>query len=194
MRAWTGLSFPVVVAVALAGLTLWLKQAVELPVERRDGKLRHDPDSIVEGLRAATFDPLGRPLHYLDADRLVHYPDDDSSHLVRPRVRYTPNDQPEMRAEAESGLMLGKQKEVRLFDRVRVVRLDSPGSPGWIATMQELTAFPDQGTVSSSSPFVFTQGAAHIEGIGFAADQNVRTITLNSRVRGVFPPRTAPSP
>lgn len=189
MRAWSGASFPLVVAACLAGLTLWLKETVELPEGRRDGKLRHDPDTVIEALRAATFDAQGRPLHQLAADRLVHYPDDDSSHLERPRLRYTPAGLPEMRVESVRGLLLAGKDEVQLSGGVRVERLPLGETAGWVATMDELTAYPDSGTVASASPYLVVQGDARLEGTGFFADQNARQLTLETQVRGSFPPR-----
>lgn len=189
MRAWSGISFPLVVAAALAGLTLWLKQTVDLPEGRHDGKLRHDPDTIIESLRAATFDAQGRPLHHLAADRLVHYPDDDSSHLEKPRLRYTPAGDVEMHATAERGLLLSGREEVHLRGDVRVEKIAATPATGWRATMPELTAYPNRGTLKSDSAYVFTQGEARIEGRGFFADQNARQLVLESNVRGNFPPR-----
>lgn len=192
MRAWSGAAFPLAVMTTLALLTFWLKQTVEFPEPPPSAALRHDPDSIVEGLRAATFDAQGHPLHYLEADRVVHYPDDDTTHLTQPRVRYTPAGAPEMRATAERGLLLGQNDEVRMLDGVQVNRAASGNAEGWQATMPELTAFPKLGTVRSDTAYVFTQGAARIQGNGFFADQNARKIDLNSKVRGTFPPRPSP--
>ena len=192
MRAWSGASFPLVIAAALAGLTLWLRQAVDLPDERRDGKLRHDPDNIIESLRAASYDAQGRPLHHLAADRLVHYPDDDTTHLDRPRLRFTPAGEAEMRVEAARGVLVGKD-EVHLSGGVRIDRIETAAGmrPGWTATVPDLVARPDLGTVKSDSPYELVQGAGRITGTGFFADQNERQLTLVSGVRATFPPRRA---
>jgi lipopolysaccharide export system protein LptC len=195
MRAWSGVSFPLVVAAALAGLTLWLRQAIDLPEERKDSKLRHDPDTIIEQLRAASYDEQGRPLHHLSAERLVHYPDDDTTHLEKPKLRFTPSGESEMRVEAERGQAIGKQ-EIRLRDGVRVERIERPDGtrvvPGWVATVPDLVARTDLGTVQTDSEYVFVQGSGRIEGKGFFADQNVRQIHLVAGVRASFPPRGAP--
>jgi lipopolysaccharide export system protein LptC len=192
MRAWSGVSFPLVIAAALAGLTLWLRQAIDLPEERKDGKLRHDPDTIIESLQAASYDVAGRPLHHLSAERLVHYPDDDTSYLDRPRLHFTPAGASEMRVEAQRGQALGKD-EIRLWDGVRVERIERVAGarmvPGWTATVPDLVARTDLGTVQTDSPYVFVQGSARIEGKGFFADQNARLINLVSGVRASFPPR-----
>ena len=39
--------FPLLLLLALIGLTYWLRLATELPSPQRDGKHRHDPDYIV---------------------------------------------------------------------------------------------------------------------------------------------------
>ena len=190
MKAWSGSTFPLILLGTLAGLTYWLKQAVELPVEGRpDGKLRHDPDMIIEKFRAATVDAQGKPLHYFEAEKLVHYPDDDTSEILRPRLRYTPSGQSEMRISAEKGHTKGKQDEVQLTEQVRVERLPTRETQGWVATMAELTAYPDAGLAKSDSPYVVTQGAAQLEGIGFHADKNAQILELHQKVRGTFPPR-----
>ena len=194
MRAWTGASFPLAVLLALAALTAWLKHAAELPDEKPVDKRRHDPDTIIEQFTASTLDAQGRPLHQLSADRLVHYSDDDSSELTRPRLRYTPPGEPLTTMAAQRGKMINGRDEVKLFDDVRVERHGTPSEPGWLATMPDITAYPPLGTASTKSPVVFTQGTARLAGTGFSLDQNTKTAALGAPVRGHFPPRTADTP
>lgn len=194
MRAWTGAGFPLAILIALGALTAWLKHAAELPDEKPIDRRRHDPDTIIEQFTASTLDAQGRPLHQLSAERLVHYADDDSSELSRPRLRYTPADAPTITMAAKNGRMLGGKDEIKLFDEVRVERQGSAAEPGWLATMPEITAYPPLGTASTDSAIVFTQGAARLDGVGFSLDQKQRTASLNNQVRGHFPPRPPSSP
>lgn len=189
MRAWTGAGFPLAVIIALTALTAWLKHAAELPDERPIDKRRHDPDTIIEQFTASSLDPQGRPLHRLSADRLVHYGDDDSSELTRPRVQYTPHGEAIITISSQRGLMRDGKDEITLFDEVRVARESTPSQPGWLATMAEITAYPPLGTAHTDHPIVFTQGTATLNGTGFSLDQNARTASLNQAVRGNFPPR-----
>lgn len=194
MKAFTGAGFPLAVLLSLGALTLWLKHAAELPEEKKVDKRRHDADTIIERFTASTLDPLGRPLHQLTAERLVHYPDDDSSELTLPSLRYTPFGQPVTTMEAKHGKTRGGRDEITLFDEVRVVRQSTKGEPGWLVTMPDITAYPPLGTAHTPSAVVFSQGAAKLDGIGFSLDQNAKTVRLESTIRGHFPPRITNTP
>lgn len=193
MRAWTGAGFPLAILISLAALTLWLKHAAELPDEKPVDHRRHDPDTIIERFTAAALDPDGRPLHYLAADRLEHFSDDNSSDLTQPRLRYTPAGKPVITLKAQRGRALSGSDEVRLLDEVRIEQLADAGTPGWVATMPDISAFPPSGTASTKSPVILIQGLARIDGIGFSLDQKARTTSLNAAVRGHFPPRHSTS-
>ena len=193
MKSWTGAGFPLAILCSLSALTLWLRSAAELPEERPVDKRRHDPDTIIEQFTVTTLDARGTPLHHLTADRLVHYPDDDSSEMTNPRLRYTPAGQPVITLIALRGKMLGGTDEVRLYDDVRVERKGTAKDPGWLATMPDITAYPPKSTARTASPFVFTQGKATLHGTGFTLDQKAQTAVLESAVRAHFPPRS-PNP
>ena len=48
----------------LVGLTLWLNQLVQAPYSRPDGKLRHDPDLVVENFSARKLgEDMRAPAH-----------------------------------------------------------------------------------------------------------------------------------
>jgi lipopolysaccharide export system protein LptC len=194
MRAWTGASFPLAILICLSLLTLWLRQAVELPEMRSSNKGRHDPDTVIEGLQAAQLDVEGRPLYRLEAARLVHYPDDDTTEISAPRLHYTPAEEAPVTLVAKRGKLLGKGDVVELYDDVRVERAASTIDPGWSAEMPQLTAYPNEARAATASDFVFMQGAARLTGTGFTFDQRARTLDLHANVRGEMPPRSASLP
>ena len=83
MRDRLGLLFPAVLLVMLAMLSFWLDRTVQPPPPKNDGSSRHDPDYTVENFTATRMGKDGLPRHTLTATRMVHYPDDDSTHLDR---------------------------------------------------------------------------------------------------------------
>lgn len=191
MRAWTGASFPLAILISLSVLTLWLRQAVELPEMRSVNKGRHDPDTVIEGLQAAQLDAEGRPLYRLEAARLVHYPDDDTTEISAPRLRYTPAEEAPVTLVAKRGKLLGKGDVIELYDDVRVERAADDSAPGWSAEMPRLTAYPSEARATTTSDFVFLQGAARLTGTGFTFNQRARTLDLHANVRGEMPPRSS---
>lgn len=192
LRQWQASAFPLVILGTLTLLTFWLKATSELPAPRGKGELRHDPDTIIEDLRAQTVNAQGMPLFELRASRLTHYPDDDSTHLELPQLRYTPQADTLLQVAGKTGLAFGRGTSIQLSQGVTVERrVRNSQQPVWRAELEEITALPEEGRAFSTTPFIFTQGAARIEGKGLTLDQGQRVLILESRVWATFPPRTA---
>jgi lipopolysaccharide export system protein LptC len=81
LAAWV----PVLLLSALAGLTYWIDLVVQPPAPARIGPVPHDPDVIVDRMTATRMGPDGRVKHTLIAARMIHYSDDDTTHLASPR-------------------------------------------------------------------------------------------------------------
>src|SRR5687768_18034690 len=77
--------FPFVLLALLAALTFWLDRIVQPPAAAGPGRMRHDPDYVVDGLSAVRMDEQGRVKHTLRAQRMTHFPDDDVTVLVQPK-------------------------------------------------------------------------------------------------------------
>jgi len=116
----TGL-FPLLLMVSLALLTFWLERAAreEQPVS---SIRRHDPDYIVDNFVITSFDVKGLAESTLSAAKMLHYPDDDSTDLVAPRVVQTKPGQPRMTLTADRGTLSHSGDEVFLFGNVTLVR------------------------------------------------------------------------
>ena len=110
----------------LVGLTLWLNQLVQAPYSRADGKLRHDPDLVVENFSARKLGEDGAVLYTLAARKMVHFPDDDSALLESVKLEAFEPKQPRMTITAVQGRL--EQRG----DRVTVLGLDLPRpDPSW---------------------------------------------------------------
>jgi lipopolysaccharide export system protein LptC len=72
--------------VLLAALTFWLNRVIQGDNPR--GPQRHDPDYWVEHFEVRRFDIDGKLQHTLVADKLLHYPDDDTTIVTAPRITY----------------------------------------------------------------------------------------------------------
>ena len=85
MKASATRLFPLVLVLALALLTFWLERTVQKE-EVHPSVRRHDPDYLVEQFVVTKFNAAGALESTVSAAKMVHYPDDDSTELVAPRV------------------------------------------------------------------------------------------------------------
>jgi lipopolysaccharide export system protein LptC len=121
------------IVIVLAGITAWMQSdLLEEDVEQDEITAeRHDPDYYIENFIAYGMDVDGQRRYRLEADRLVHFPHDDTSLLDNPHViQYVPDRAP-VHTYAESGWVSPNGEEVILTGSVRVIRgRDSTGSGG----------------------------------------------------------------
>ena len=175
--------FPLVMLLLLAALTFWLNRVVQGDNPR--GPQRHDPDYWVERFEIRRFDLEGRLQHTLVADRLVHYPDDDTSIVSAPHITYHQRPRSEMIARMA---YIGRDgKEVDLVDEVRVIRQGVVGkSPSTVLEARTLKVFPDDEKASSNDPVVITQGKSVMRGTGLDIDNRSGITVLRGRVTGTL--------
>ncbi len=132
-----------VTVLLLAALVWWLPNALVTPaVSLLDLRTRHDPDYIVENFTATAMDEQGRRKYTLVARRLVHYPDDLTSHLTEPRLmQFKPGESP-VHTRSDSGLLTPDQKYLLMRGNVRVSQGPAAGGPaGGEIRAQELRVF-----------------------------------------------------
>ena len=175
--------FPLAMLVLLAALTFWLNRVIE--DDRTRGPQRHDPDYWVERFEVRRFDSDGKLQHTLVADRLLHYPDDDTTIVTAPAITYHQQAPSEVTARMA---YIGKDgKEVDLVDNVRVVRHSATGdSPPTVLETRALKVFPDDEKARSRDPVLVTQGDSVMRGSGLDLDNKSGITVLHGRVTGTF--------
>ncbi len=193
MSQRSGQIFPLVLIGFLAALSFWLERVVDLPDARRDGKLRHDPDAIVEDFSLRQFNEEGQLHSRLKAPYMLHYPDDDSSIVQKPLFTYFRPELPEINITARQARITEKGDKVYLWGDVVAHRAAASNRPAMTARMNDLTVFPEQGTGHTDGPAEITQDSSWMKGIGMDLDNNTSTFILRSQVTGILK-RTKPQP
>ncbi|MCK9989488.1 MAG: LPS export ABC transporter periplasmic protein LptC [Rugosibacter sp.] len=174
---------PLLIMALLAGLTYWLNQFI-----LADGKpraMRHDPDYIISNFNVRRFDSNGQLQHSLIADKMTHYPDDDTSIVVNPHL--INHRQPQTDIFAQQALVGKESKEVDFINDVRVVRQGTAAKP--IATVMEtrlLKVFPDDETAYTLTPATITQGKSVVQGSHLEVNNKTGISVLHGRVTGTL--------
>lgn len=176
--------FPLILLTLLAGLTFLLQNAVDHENPINNGKLRHDPDAIAEDFEIRRFSESGQLKYRLQAPYLVHFPDDDSSELRQPRLLTLRDNGEPLELRAHNARASSNGETVYLWGEVTATRPGSPGQPGTVARMPDLTVQPDLGIGFTASPVRIDQGSSWLQGTGMRLDNNAATFTLLSQVQG----------
>ncbi|MBI4755614.1 MAG: LPS export ABC transporter periplasmic protein LptC [Betaproteobacteria bacterium] len=178
--------FPLVILTLLAALTFWLEHATRPEAGGPDGKLRHDPDFIVDRFVARTLDPQGQLRHSLTARRMLHYPDNDTTDVTDPRLVYFGQEQP-MRLFANHAEVSGDGNKVTLLGNVTVVRDATANDPAVVLTTTAMTVLPDLEQASTDKPVRIVQGQTVVTGVGLELDNKARVLKLLADVHANIP-------
>ncbi|MBX9811784.1 MAG: LPS export ABC transporter periplasmic protein LptC [Burkholderiales bacterium] len=178
--------FPLLLLAILAALTFWLDRAVQPPAGKRDGSTRHDPDYIVEKLSALRMAPDGGIKHTLFAEKMIHYPDDDSTYLQSPKfVSYASGKTP-MTITAREALVSKNGENVYFQNDVRVTRAPYDDKSELVMQTSYLHVIPDDNIAKTDRPVTITDANTVVNAIGLELNGETRILKLKSRVRGIY--------
>lgn len=175
--------------LALALLTFWLDRAVH-EEERQPSLRRHDPDYIVDNFTIRNFDRNGDIASTLAASKMVHFPDDDSTELIAPRVVQTKPNEPRMTVQADRGALSQDGAEIFLYDNVLLVRDATKEAPAARMTTSFLHIVRSRSLVLTDRHVVITEKGRSLEGRGMEYSNETQQLFLRSHVRGTMDPKT----
>ncbi len=177
--------FPIAILTLLAGLTFWLQRAVELGDIRKNGNIRHDPDYYAEKFSVRRFGPDGTLLTTMSAQKMIHYPDDDTTDATEPRVVHFGGERV-VHITAKQALIAPDAREIKLIGNVHVQRDGLGHDPATELATSALTILPDDEAAHTAAPVTITQGQSILHGTGLEADNKTAIYKLLSRVTGTI--------
>jgi lipopolysaccharide export system protein LptC len=180
--------FPLLLMLALAGLTLWLELMVREDERLLPSPRRHDPDYIVDRLMHTRFNAQGVAESMLAAEKMLHYPDDDSTDLVAPRLVQTKANQPRVTVTADRATLSHDGEELFLYDNVLVVREAGAGQPEARMRTSFLQVARAQSVLRTDRDVVITEVDRVLSGRGMEYNNDSGQFHLRERVRGRYRP------
>lgn len=188
MRSRISQLFPVLLVLGLALATFWLERLVQLPPVPRKDATRHEPDFIVEEFTLTRMSPRGKPETSLTAPKMLHFPDDQSTLLERPRYQQFSEDRPPLQVIGDKGRVSKDGEIVNVEGNVVVTRQGEKGRPPLEMTTNSLEIDPKSETARTHEAVTITEGETVLRGIGMVVNGKTREFELQSRVQGTFPP------
>jgi lipopolysaccharide export system protein LptC len=179
--------FPLGLMLVLALLTFWLDRAVREDPAQPRGR-RHDPDYLVHNFTSTTFNRGGGAETVISAAQMRHFPDDDSTELLSPRVVQAKPAEPRFTVSADRGVLAREGDEIFLYDNVLLVREPDAQHPGTRMTTSFLHIVRDRSIVRTDREVTVVEGRRSLSGRGMEFNNDSRELVLHSDVRARFEP------
>ncbi|MBE0613424.1 MAG: LPS export ABC transporter periplasmic protein LptC [Burkholderiales bacterium] len=185
-RNRTSSLFPLLLLLVLAAGSFWLERAVQAPDRDNSGKTRHDPDFIAEDFGVTKMSTTGKPEYSLSATRMLHFPDDESTDIVEPRLVQQHDDAAPIVIRANRGVVSGDGEEASFYGDVVVVREAGRGRSELRMRTEYLQIVPERDLARTDKPVTITEGRSRLAGVGMELNNKTRRFELLSQVRGTF--------
>lgn len=183
----TVIIYPIIFLLALAILTAWVNHAVQPPTPKVDGSNRHDPDYIVSNFVTTQTDINGQLNYKLAAVEMKHFPDNDSTELVRPRYTKFDVNKPYTETQSTHGYVSSDGNEVKLVDHVKVTRQAFGDKGEMTIDTDTLNIFPKEDIARTDSAVVIRQAPKTvISATGLIYEKKSGTFTLLHKVRAHY--------
>lgn len=187
MRFSTTRLFPLGLMLVLALLTFWLDRTVR-DEPSHPSLRRHDPDYLVQNFASTTYNRLGNAEMTITAAKMLHYPDDDSTELLSPRVVQAKPAEPRLIVSAERGVLAREGDEIFLYDNVELVREPDAQRPAARMTTSFLHIIRDRSIMRTDREVKFVEGRRSLSGRGMEYNNDSRELVLHSDVQARFDP------
>ena len=177
--------FPIVLLAILAGLTFWLNEAVQEGPKVTESA-RHDPDFIVDNIVARRMDVNGNIKHTLYADRMTHYPDDDTTDLLSPRFINSASGSAPMTITSKTGKVSSGGEHVYFETDVRATRAAFGKHSELVLETSFLHVTPDENVARTDRPVTITDAHTVAHAIGLELNSDTRIIKFLSDFKGTY--------
>jgi lipopolysaccharide export system protein LptC len=178
--------FPIALLACLAAFSFWLERVLRPPATPGETVVKHDPDYIVDGLSAVRMDEQGRVKHTLRAVKMTHFPDDDVTVLVRPRlVTYSEGRAP-ITVTSLDAQVSANGENVYFENDVRVVRAAVDNQSELTLETAYLHVIPDDNIAKTDRPVTIRNAAGVVNASGLELNSERRVLNLKGRVKAVY--------
>jgi len=188
VRVRSNTLFSLGLAAGLAVLSFWLERMVSAPTGATSSARARVPEFVVDRVTSTAMDKGGRAESRMTAQRMLYYPDEETTEVEEPRLTQFPEKGPPMRVSAERGTVNKEGDEVRLYGNVVVIREAVGDRPELRMNTTYLQVFPKTEVARTPEPVLITEGSAKLAGVGMEYDNAKRQFELKARVSGSFEP------
>jgi lipopolysaccharide export system protein LptC len=156
-------------ALALALAAWWLRMSQVQDHRVRASRPPYTPDYWIDNLNALETDPAGVPRRRLEAKRVEHYPDDQSTALLRPQLWLLEPGRPPWHIRSEHGWVSPDGAVLLLQGEVRIDRDGADGVTPVHLRTRDLRVQPKDEYAETTEPVHARSGRHRVDSVGLQA-------------------------
>lgn len=174
--------------VLLAGVSYWLVNINQTPPIPRVASAIPVPDYTMDNFTAVAMSLTGEPEHRLRAQRLVHFPHNNTSTLTQPHMTIFRPDAAPWQIHAEYASASDGRRLIVLRDDVLIENPEAGASHRIRLTTRDLRVLPEREYAETDQPVTIRQHIGVTHATGMRADLKAGRVQLLNDVRGTYEP------
>lgn len=179
--------FPIFVLALLALLTFWVDFSVHAPTGRSDANKRHDPDYYITNFENTVTDSQGALRYKLMAEKMNHYPDDDSTDLIKPDFTQYKLGKKNMHIISDTGEVSKNGDDIKLYNHVMVTRMPYGDKGEMTLETDYLNILTKEDLILTQRPVVIKEAPKTVVyATGMVYNKKTGQLTLLNKVRAHY--------
>lgn len=178
-------SIPLVLLFCV-GVTAWLANRLDPERGAPRKAASHEPDSYMKEFTRTAMDENGNIKNRLRATLMTHFPDDDSSELVSPRLEIYNGDAKPWNVTADRAWASAHHDVILLYGPVNAWRPDDVGGREVEVITSDVRVLPETKYAESEHPTTITTAESVTHGVGMRARLGINRLELLERVKSRY--------
>ena len=175
--------------IVIAALSAWLLNRLTESESKQGGRSATAPDYYLENFKTTVMREDGTPRNTLNALYMAHYPDSDTSELLKPSMKlYRHKNQPYF-VSADKGWLTSDNEVVLLKGAVEMIEYDESGNPTLQINTNSARVLPNQNYAETDDFAKIVSHRVTITGKGMKAFFNDGRLKVLNNVHTTIKPR-----
>lgn len=171
---------------ALAVFSAWILNRLTVEPSKTKTAVRHAPDYYMEDFTTLTMDEKGKPKNKLYAIYMAHYPDNDTSELLKPAMEFYRLQKPPLNVTADRGWVTENNTVVLLNGNVELREEDASGNPTLQVNTDKARVLVNQNYAETDEYAKIVSHKSTVTGIGMQAFFDESRLIVLSNVHTVI--------
>ena len=178
-----------IVLIVVAALSAWLLNRLTESESKQGISTVEQPDYYLENFKTTAMREDGTPRNTLHAIYMAHYPNNDTSELLKPEMQLYRHENRPYFVSADKGWLTSDNEVILLRGTVKMVEYDEAGKPSLQIVTDNARVLPNQNYAETDDFAKIVSHRVTITGKGMQAFFNDGRLKVLNNVHTTIKPR-----